>query len=55
MALALNHYGKTDILKLTIELEARTVHKRSKVRPLKWDQRANLKEQLDKWIEQGEN
>jgi len=53
LALHKNHYGKTDLLELRIELEAGTVPKRSKVRPLNPDQRANLKEQLDEWIEQG--
>ena len=40
-----NHYGNTDILKLKIELEAGAIHKRSRVRSLNPDQRANLKEQ----------
>ena len=42
-----NHYGKTDLLELRIELQPGAVTKRSKVRPLNPDQRANLKEQLD--------
>ena len=37
-----NHYGKTYILELKIELEAGTVPKRSKVRSLNLDQRVNL-------------
>ena len=53
LALHPNHYGKTDILELKIELEPGAVPKRSKVRPLNPDQRANLKEQLDEWIQQG--
>ena len=53
LALHPNHYGKTDLLELKIELEAGTIPKRSKVRPLNPDQRANLKEQLDEWLEQG--
>jgi len=48
-----NHYGKTDLLKLWIELQPGAVPKRSKVRPLNPDQCVNLKEQLDEWIQQG--
>ena len=47
LALHPNHYGKTDILELKIELEPGAVPKRSKVTLLNPDQRANLKEQLD--------
>ena len=53
LALHQNHYGKTDLLKLRIELQPGAVPKRSKVRPLNPDQRLNLKEQLDEWIQQG--
>ena len=53
LALHPNHYEKTDILELKIELEAEAIPKRSRVRSLNPDQRANLKEQLDKWIQQG--
>ena len=52
-ALHPNHYGKTDLLELRIELQPRVVPKRTKVRPLNPDQRGNLKEQLDEWIQQG--
>ena len=45
--------GKTDILGLKIELEAGAVPRRSRVRPLYSDQRAYLKEQLNKWIQKG--
>ena len=53
LALHPNHYGKTDLLELRIELQPGAVPKRSKVRPLNPDQQANLKEQLDEWIQQG--
>ena len=53
LALHPNHYGKTDLLELGIELQPGAVPKRSKVRPLNPYQRANLKEQLDEWIQQG--
>ena len=53
LALHPNHYGKTDLLELRIELQPGAVPKRSKVRPLNPDQHANLKEQLDEWIQQG--
>ena len=53
LALHPNHYGKTDLLELQIELQPGAVHKRSKVRKLNPDQRANLKEQLEEWIQQG--
>ena len=42
-----------DIFELKIELEPGAVPKRSRVRLLNLDQRANLKEQLDEWIQQG--
>ena len=51
LALHPNHYGKADLLELRIELQPGAVPKRSKVKPLKPDQRANLKEQLDEWIQ----
>ena len=51
LALHPNHYGKTDIL--VLKIEAGAVPKRSRVCPLNPDQRANLKEQLDEWIQQG--
>ena len=53
LALHPNHYGKTDLLELRTELQPGAVPKRSKVRPLNPDQPANLKEQLDEWIQQG--
>ena len=53
LALHPNHYGKTDILELKIELQPGAVPKRSKVRLLNPDQRSNLKDQLDEWIQQG--
>jgi len=52
LALHPNHYGKTDLLELRIELQPGAVPKRSKVRPLNPDQCVNLKEQLDEWIQQ---
>ena len=53
LALHPNHYGKTDLLELRIELQPGAVPKRSKVRPLNPDQHANLIEQLDERIQQG--
>ena len=53
LALHPNLYWKTDLLELKKELEAGTVPKKSKARPFNPDQRSNLKEQLDEWIEQG--
>ena len=55
MALSLhtNHYGKTDLVELQIDLEPGTVPKRSKVRLLKPDQKRKLKDQIDEWLEQG--
>ena len=52
LALHPNHYGRTDLLELQIELLPGAVPKRSKVRPLNPDQPANLKEQFDEWIQQ---
>ena len=53
LALHPNHYGKADLLELRMELQPGAVPKRSKVRPLNPDQCANLKEQVDEWIQQG--
>jgi len=41
------------MLELRIELQPGVVPKRTKVRPLNPDQHANLKEQLDEWIQHG--
>ena len=42
LALHPNHYGKTDLLELRIELQPGAVPKRSKVRPLNPDQIVQL-------------
>jgi len=53
LSLHTNHYGKTDLVELQIDLEPGTVPKRSKVRLLKPDQKRKLKDQIDEWLEQG--
>ena len=53
LALYPNHYGKTDLLEMKIQLEPGAVPKRSGVRPLNPDQRADLKNQIDDWIHEG--
>ena len=53
LALYPNHYGKTDLLEMKMELEPGTVPKRSGVRPLYTDQRSDLKNQIDEWIHEG--
>ena len=55
LALALHndHNRKTDLVKLKIDLEPGTVPKRSIVRLLNPDQKRNLKDEIDEWIEQG--
>ena len=50
LALYPNHYGKTDLLEMMIELEPEAVPKRSGVRPLNPDQRSDLKNQINDWI-----
>ena len=51
--LYLNHYGKTDLLEMKIELEPGAVPKRSGIRPLNPDQRSDLRTQIDDWIHEG--
>ena len=53
LALLNNHDGKTDLVELKLNLEPGTVPKRSKVRLLNPDQKRNLKDQIDEWIEKG--
>ena len=48
-----NHYEKTDLLEMKIELELGAVPKRSGVRPLNPDQRSDLKNQINDWIHEG--
>ena len=53
LAMHPSQYGETDILEMKIELIPGAVPYRSRVRPLNPDQKGNLRNQIDEWIEQG--
>ena len=46
-----SQYGETEVLEMKIDLGA--IPYKSRVRPLNQDQKKNLKDQIDKWLEQG--
>ena len=48
-----SQYGETDVLEMKIDLIPGAVPYRSRVRPLNPDQKGNLRNQLDEWMEQG--
>ena len=54
LAMHLNQYGETDVLEMKIDLIPGAVPYKSRVRPLNPDQGGNLRDQLDKWMDQGE-
>ena len=45
-------YGETDVLEMKIDLVPGAVPYKSRVRPLNPDQKRNLQDQIDEWIEQ---
>ena len=53
LALHPDHYGHTDLLQMEITLEKGARPVRSGLRPLNPDLKANLKSQLDSWLNQG--
>ena len=48
-----SQYGKTEVLEMKIDLVPRAIPYKSQVRLLNRDQKENLKDQIDKWLEQG--
>ena len=51
LAMHPSQYGETEVLEMKIDLGA--IPYKSRVRPLNQDQKKNLKDQIDKWLEQG--
>ena len=48
-----NQYGETDVLEKKIDLIPGVIPYKSRVRPLNSDQKENLQDQIDEWLEQG--
>ena len=48
-----SQYGETKVLEMKIDLEPGAIPYKSRVRPLNPDQKENLWNQIDKWLEQG--
>ena len=48
-----SQYGETNVLEMKIDLVPGAVPYKSRVRPLNPDQKGNLRDQIDDWIEQG--
>ena len=48
-----SQYGETKVLEMKIDLVPGPVPYKSRVRPLNPDQKENLRNQIDEWLEQG--
>ena len=48
-----NQYGETEVLEMKIDLIPGAIPYKSRVRPLNPDQKENLRDQIDEWLEQG--
>ena len=48
-----NQYGETEVLEMKINLIPGAIPYKSRVRPLNPDQKENLGDQIDEWLEQG--
>ena len=48
-----SQYGETKLLAMKIDLIPGAVPYKSRVRPLNPDQKGNLRDQIDEWIEHG--
>ena len=49
-----SQYGETEVLEMKIDLVPGAILYKSRVRPLNPDQKENLRDQINKWLEQGE-
>ena len=48
-----SQYGETEVLEMKIDLVPGAIAYKSRVRPLNPDQKENLRDQIDEWLEQG--
>ena len=48
-----SQYGETEVLEIKIDLVSGAIPYKSRVRPLNPDQKENLQDQIDEWLEQG--
>ena len=48
-----SQYGETKVLEMKIDLVLGAIPCKSRVRPLNPDQKENLRDQIDGWLEQG--
>ena len=48
-----SQYGETKVLEMKIDLVPGAIPYKSRVRPLNPDQKENLRDQIDEWLEQG--
>ena len=48
-----SQYGETEMLEMKINLVPGAIPYKSQVRPLNPDQKENLRDQIDEWLEQG--
>ena len=48
-----SQYGETEVLEMKIDLVPGAILYKSLVRPLNPDQKENLRDQINEWIEQG--
>ena len=48
-----SQYGETEVLKMKIDLVLEAIPCKSRVRPLYPDQKENLRNQINEWLEQG--
>ena len=53
LAMHPSQYGETEVLEMKIDLVPGLIPYKSHVRPLNPDQRENLRDQIDEWLEQG--
>ena len=53
LAMHPSQYGETEVLELKINLVPGAIQYKSQVRPVNPDQKDNLRDQIDEWLEQG--
>ena len=53
LAIHPSQYGETKVLEMKIDLVPGVIPHKSRVRPLNPDQKENLQDQIDEWLEQG--
>ena len=53
LAMHPSQYGEPKVLEMKIDLVPGAIPYKSRVRPLNPDQKENLRDQIDEWLEQG--